>query len=107
MISAGSRPSRSQWPSSTPTRWRRRSASPKKLEASAYCATIRSVFFSPLPPIMIGMSPRIGLGLFITSATRWWVPSTVEPSCVNIARMIWRESSRRSKRSEIGGKSNP
>ena len=61
VISAGSRPSRSQWPSSTPTRCLIRSASPKKFDASAYWATMRSVFFSPLPPIMIGMSPRIGL----------------------------------------------
>jgi hypothetical protein len=28
-----------------------------RLDSSAYWATIRSVFFSPLPPIMIGMRP--------------------------------------------------
>ena len=52
-----------------------RSASPKKFDASAYWATIRSVFFSPLPPIMIGMSPRIGCGLLNASVTLWCVPS--------------------------------
>ena len=75
VISAGSRPSRSQWASRTPIRWRMRSGSPKKFEASAYWATIRSVFFSPLPPIMIGMSPRIGFGLLYASWTLWCLPS--------------------------------
>jgi hypothetical protein len=46
-----------------------RSGSPKKFEASAYWATILSVFFSPLPPIMIGMSPRIGFGLLYAPRT--------------------------------------
>ncbi len=75
VISAGSRPSRSQWPSSTPTRCLIRSTSPKKFDASAYWATIRSVFFSPLPPIMIGMSPRSGCGLLKAPRMLWCVPS--------------------------------
>jgi hypothetical protein len=82
-----------------------RSASPKKFDASAYWATIRSVFLSPLPPIMIGMSPRIGRGLLSASRTLWCLPSYVARSCVNIARAMLRWSSSRSKRSLSEGNS--
>ena len=51
-----------------------RSGSPKKLDASAYWATMRSVFLSPLPPIMIGMSPRIGCGLLKAPSIEWCLP---------------------------------
>ena len=52
-ISFGSRPSASQWRRSTSTLCATSSGPPKMLHASAYCATRRSVFRSPLPPIMI------------------------------------------------------
>lgn len=38
-------------------------------QTSAYCATKRSVFFSPSPPIRIG-GRRIGCGAQIVSASR-------------------------------------
>ena len=52
-ISFGSRPTSSQWRRSTSSLWATSSGPPKMLHASAYCATSRSVFRSPLPPIMI------------------------------------------------------
>ena len=107
VISAGSRPSLSQCSSSTSSRWRTRAGSPNTLQPSAYWATIRRVFRSPLPPIRIGMSPRTGFGLLSAPAADWRVPSTVARSSVNIARAIRRWSSRRSKRSLSGGKSKP
>ena len=39
-----------------------------RFDSSAYWATIRSVFFSPLPPIMIGMR-EIGAGELTASVT--------------------------------------
>jgi len=43
----------SQWRRSTSSLCATSSGPPKRLQASAYCATRRSVFRSPLPPIMI------------------------------------------------------
>ena len=74
VISAGSRPTSSQWPSSTPSRCLTRSTSPNRFEPSAYLATNRSVLRSPLPPIRIGMSPRIGFGLLNAPSTRKCLP---------------------------------
>ena len=42
---------------------------PKMLQASAYWATIRSVFCSPLPPIMIGGCGLTGGGTMTGSAS--------------------------------------
>ena len=107
VISDGSRPTSSQWRSSTPSRCLTRSTSPNRLQPSPYWATKRSVLRSPLPPMRIGMSPRSGFGLLSAPWTLWWVPSTVARSSVNIARAIRSVSSRRSKRSLSGGKRKP
>ena len=40
----------------------------ERLDSSAYWATIRSVFFSPLPPIMIGIR-ETGRGELTASET--------------------------------------
>ena len=53
-MSAGSRPTSSQCCLSTATLCVTTSSSPMPFHRSAYLATVRSVFFSPPPPIMIG-----------------------------------------------------
>ena len=61
--SAGSRPSAAQCSCSTATLWRTVSGSPKRLHASAWRATSRSVRRSPEPPTRIGIAllqrPRV------------------------------------------------
>ena len=51
---AGSRPTAAQCSRRMPSLWASVSGVPKAFQMSAYWATIRSVFFSPLPPTMIG-----------------------------------------------------
>ena len=62
-ISDGSRPTSLQWPRSTSSLCATVAGPPDTLHMSPYCATSRSVRFSPLPPIMIGGPPGwIGRG---------------------------------------------
>ena len=68
LISDRSRPSRSQWASSASSLRGISSTVPVRFDSSAYCATIRSVFFSPEPPIMIGIFDT-GAGEFTASVT--------------------------------------
>ena len=75
---AGSRSRRSQWLFSTSIRWRTAEGSPNTLHASPYWATMRSVFFSPLPPIRMGGPPACtGLGTLNASFTWNHLPSKV------------------------------
>ena len=62
-MSAMSRPTAAQCPR-TSILWAIRSTGPIAFHMSAYLATVRSVFFSPLPPIMIGRWGWTGSG--------WW-----------------------------------
>ena len=62
VISAGSRPSRAQWAWSTSTLWRTVSASPNRLQASAWRATSRSVPCSPDRPPGSAPAPAAGRG---------------------------------------------
>ena len=41
---------------------------PVRFDSSAYCATMRSVFFSPEPPIITGIRES-GAGMLATSLT--------------------------------------
>jgi 2-keto-4-pentenoate hydratase/2-oxohepta-3-ene-1,7-dioic acid hydratase in catechol pathway len=69
-ISFGSRPSASQWRRSTSSLWATSSGPPKMLQESAYWATRRRVFRSPLPPIMIrGLGLLTGIGLQSVSSS--------------------------------------
>ena len=67
-------------------------------DSSAYCATIRNVFRSPLPPIITGMRPTGG-GLLIASITWYRAPSSDARSPRSIGTMICSASSSFSKRS--------
>lgn len=58
-----------------------------RFDSSAYCATIRSVFFSPLPPIISGIL-EIGIGELMASFTRSHLPSNVGFSPASIPVMI-------------------
>ena len=53
-ISLTSRPTSAQCCFRTSTLWAIMSSGPMPFHMSAYLATVRSVFFSPEPPIMIG-----------------------------------------------------
>ena len=66
-ISAGSRPTFSHQSSRTPFRCRIVSGSPKPCQMSACSATMRSVTFSPPPPIRIGIVAVTGGGLSFAS----------------------------------------
>ena len=71
VISFGSRPRSAQCRRSTSTLCATSSGPPKMLHASAYCATSRNVFRSPLPPIMIrGRGELAGIGLHNVSSRR-------------------------------------
>ena len=61
-ISAMSRPTAAQCSSRTATLRRRSSVLPIAFHISAYIATVRRVFFSPEPPIMIGRCGWTGRG---------------------------------------------
>ena len=67
--SAGSRPIAAQCACSTSILRRTSAGSPNRLQASACCATRRSVFFSPEPPTRIGMCACTGRGYTIASGT--------------------------------------
>ncbi|SKY21634.1 Uncharacterised protein [Mycobacteroides abscessus subsp. abscessus] len=69
-----------------------------RLDSSAYCATIRNVFFSPPPPIITGMR-QSGAGELIASSTWYHLPSSDGRSPRNIGRMICSASSSFSNRS--------
>ena len=84
---------------------------PEHVGASAYCATMRRVFFSPPPPIMIGTLGRDSDCGELSSRSAWnsrprnspWLPSS--PSHIPCA--IWSVSSSISNRSPSGGNGNP
>ena len=69
-ISAGSRPTSAQWRSSTSSLCRYSATSPKKVFQPVACsATIRSVRFSPEPPIHSGIRSCSGFGSFWASVS--------------------------------------
>lgn len=68
VISARSRPSRSQWAASASSLRGISAGSQMRLDSSAYCATSRRVFRSPAPPIITGMR-LIGGGWLTASRT--------------------------------------
>ena len=65
-----SRPTAAQCSSRTATFRRRNSVLPIAFHMSAYIATVRRVFFSPEPPIMIGMRGCSGRGNCRSSSNR-------------------------------------
>jgi hypothetical protein len=70
VISAGSRPTRSQCLASTSNLCRTEPGSPANtLHASPYLATRSSVRFSPPPATSTGMDPRTGRGTLYASRT--------------------------------------
>ncbi len=91
--------------------WRRVSGSPNTLVASPYWATMRSVFRSPPPPIMIGTRGRLmACGEFRSRVAvkcfpswRSWLP--LPPDHISCA--IWSVSSSISNRSPSGGNRQP
>ena len=99
-ISPMSRPTSSQCRRRTSTLWRRTSAVPIAFHMSAYFATVRSVFRSPLPPIRIGRWVCTGGGRSRMASSAYRPPTgdvTASPS--SKARMEPTDSSSQSSRS--------
>ena len=77
-ISSGSRPTAAQCSARIAYLRAIASGDPKTLQASAYWATRRSVFFSPPPPIMIGTLGRDSDCGELSRRVAWnWRPSNV------------------------------
>ena len=92
VMSLRSRPRSSRWPCSASSLRGRSSNVDVVFSSWAYWAARRNVFFSPCPPIMIGISPLIGAGELNASLTLKCVPAYVVAGWVNIPRQISRAS---------------
>ena len=79
--------------------WASTSGVPKAFHWSPYLASVRSVFFSPEPPIMIGRWGWIGRGRATRSLVWYLAPSWVTVSPSSSARMMPTDSSIQSRRS--------
>ena len=111
-ISFGSRPTAAQCSARIAYLRAMPSGDPKTLQASAYWATSRSVFFSPPPPIMIGTLGRdsdcgeLSSRLASNRSGRGTPPRTPR-SPSHIPWAIWSVSSSISKRTPRGGNGKP
>ena len=107
-MAAGSRPTASQCPSRIPFRRRKDSGSSwSAFQMSPYSATIRSVRFSPLPPIAIGRRVWTGEGSFRASLALNHSPSWVTDHPSSSPRQIAAASASRSRRRPTGGNAYP